>query len=244
MPSVRGIRENAREEISQRGYFSPRTRIGPVRYDPKPYEDNRLDKLAQLGCCVKCRNSALYCAACGKPVNPRDVIDRSSRCPNAGCSHAEAKYRKLCPKHQSEKQLRTRQIINKGICPLCHQAHPGPGCLYRKFREIGIRKLTQEQIEWVWLQFLKEPLKGKRQNFEILESLKPEQISQLNRSFPCKREDYDFNVKVIIDCLISRPDFDSMTKAEQLFLSDAIKDGMWRAKKAGKSIGRPKRIST
>jgi len=213
-----------------------------VRYDPKPYKDDRLDKLAQLGRCVKCRSSALYCAACGKPVNPRDMIDRHSRCPNKGCSHAEVKYKKLCPKHQSEKQLRTRQIINQGICPLCHQAHPGPGCLYRKFREIGIRKLTREQIEWVWLQFMREPLKGKSQNWEILNSLQPEQILQLQKRPPLEPEDQSINAIVLTDSLRTKPDRDFASKDMRLYLPGAIRDGMSRAKAEGKRIGRPKRL--
>lgn len=213
-----------------------------MRYEPQPYKDKRLERNAQLGRCLKCSALALYCGECGEHVEAQQLSIVGSHCANPKCSHQDAKYGKLCPKHRSEKQLQTRKRIKQGVCPRCRLPHPGPGCLYRKFREEGIRKLTQEQIEWVWTMFMSDPVSRVGSHHQnILATLPPEKIADLAERLPFDAEGHSIDDIVFADSLIYSPEHSRLAKEILWSHSYEIREGMWCARELGKTVGRPKR---
>lgn len=213
-----------------------------MKYSPRSYKDIRLGRRAQLGYCVSCSASALYCELCGESVRLDRMSNPKSKCLSSNCGHRVAVYGKWCPKHRSERQLEKKRLIAKGICHRCGLKHPGPACLYRRFRDGGLAKLTEEQLDWVWKQFVDDPAMGRRkENYDILYSRGEDQITRQKELYPVKTVGHYSKQQIaVLGSLTGKPFRDYLTEDLKLWHSRDIREGMQRARALGKRIGRPK----
>lgn len=139
-----------------------------------------------------------------------------------------------------------KKLIAQHLCCRCRLNHPGPGCLYRRFREAGVRKLTKQQVDWVWKLFFADPLAGRsRENFEILYSLESEEIDRREAQTKSRLEPFrGKEAELATGAILAKGQWEFMTKDILRFGSDDTKEGMRRARALGKRIGRPKRSGT
>ena len=217
-----------------------------MRYRPRSYKDARLDRRAQLGYCVSCSASALYCEMCGESVGLDRISNPKLNCLSSDCGHRVAIYGKWCLKHRKERQREKKRLIARSICHRCGLKHPGPACLYRRFRDGGLSTLTEEQLDWVWKEFVDDPDTGRsKENYNILYSREEEQIIRQEKLYPTKTlRCYSKQQIAALGSLADKPFRDYLMEDLKLWHSSDITEGMQRARALGKRIGRPNRSNS